>query len=219
MENKTKILIVEDEILIANFIFKMLQKEGFVNLEVAYDVKDAEQKFKSFQPEIILLDINLDGLNTGIELAFKKNEAAKIIYLTAQNDPETIQKAINTNPETYLTKPIKKSDVLVAIQLASFKNTKSYTIIKDGYDEIKLFLDDIIYIKSDNIYIEIYTISKKYVLRKSLDGFLKEIDKDMFCKTHRSYIINKNRITKKTSNSVFLNDIEIPISRSFNVKI
>lgn len=218
MENNSKILIVEDEVLIANFIEKMLQKEGFSNLEIANDIQTAETKFVTFRPDIILMDINLEGPNTGIELAAKKNDEAKIIYLTAQNDSETIKKAIATNPETYLTKPIKKSDVLAAIQLASFKNVKKYTIIKDGYDEVKLFHDDIIYIKSDNIYIDVITTSKKYTVRNSLDNFLKELNNDIFCKAHRSFIINKKKVTKKTTNTVFLSDIEIPISRNFKVK-
>lgn len=218
MKNDCKILIVEDEVLIANFILKMLQKEGFTNLEIANDVQTAKNKFITFCPDIVLLDINLEGPNTGIDLAYKRNEEAKIIYLTAQSDIETIQKAIATNPETYLTKPIKKSDVLAAIQLASFKNVKKYIIIKNGYEDVKLNHEDIIYITSDNNYLDIITSSKKYTIRNSLDSFLKELSNEMFCKAHRSFIINKKRITKKTKNSVFLNDIEIPISRNFNVK-
>lgn len=218
MEKNSKILIVEDEVLIANFIKKMLQKEGFSNLETANDIQTAETKFNSFRPDIILLDINLEDSNTGIDLAARKNEEAKIIYLTAQNDSETIQKAIATNPETYLTKPIKKSDLLAAIQLASFKSIKKYVIIKDGYDEVKIFHDDIIYIKSDNIYIDVITTFKKYTVRNSLDNFLKELNNDTFCKAHRSFIINKKRVTKKTTNAVFLSDIEIPISRNFEIK-
>lgn len=215
----SKILIVEDEVLIANFIEKMLQKEGFKHLEIANDIETAQTKFNTFRPDIILMDINLEGPNTGIDLATKKNQEAKIIYLTAQNDVETIKKAIATNPETYLTKPIKKSDVLAAIQLASFKNVKKYIVIKDGYDEIKLNHDDILYIKSDNTYVDIITTSKKYAIRNSLDSFLKELDNETFCKVHRSYIVNTSKITKKGSNAVFLGTIQIPISRNFVIKL
>jgi len=218
MGKNTKILIVEDEILIADYIFKMLEKEGFECLEVANDVQSAELKFKKFQPDIVLLDINVEGQNTGIELAKKKNEDAKIIYLTAQSDPETIRKAIATNPETYLTKPIKKSDVLAAIQLASFKNLKKYVIIKDGYNEVKLYYEDIVYIKSDNIYIDIYTKQQRYSIRQTLDSFLQELPND-FCKIHRSYVINKQLITKISGNFVFLRDIQLPLSRNCDLKL
>lgn len=218
MKNETKILIVEDEILIADFIHNMLLKEGFTKTEVVNDVQSALGKFKSFQPEIILMDINVEGQNTGIELVTKKNEHAKVIYITAQNDDETIQKAIATNPETYLTKPIKKFDLLAAIQLTTYRKAKKYTIIKDGYNKVRLHHDDIIYIKSENNYIDIITTTRKYTLRNTLDNFLSELNNDSFCKTHRSYIINKNKITKKKATSVFLNNIEIPISRSFQIE-
>lgn len=90
----SKILIVEDEVLIANFIEKMLQKEGFKHLEIANDIETAQTKFNTFRPDIILMDINLEGPNTGIDLATKKNQEAKIIYLTAQNDVETIKRPL-----------------------------------------------------------------------------------------------------------------------------
>ena len=124
MKNEIKILIVEDEILIADFIYNMLLKEGFTKVETVNDVQSALIKFKTFQPEIILMDINVEGQNTGIKLATQKNVQAKVIYITAQNDDETIQKAIATNPETYLTKPIKKFDLLAAIQLTTYRKAK-----------------------------------------------------------------------------------------------
>lgn len=217
MKHDIKILIVEDEILIADFIFDMLKKEKFCNIQVAHNISTTLHKFKTFQPEIVLMDINVEGENTGIELATKKNEDAKVIYITAQNDIETIEKAIATNPETYLTKPLKKADLLAAIQIASNKTTKKYTIIKDGYNKVKLTHDDIIYIKSENNYIDIFTTTRKYTLRNSLDNFLSELNNNIFCKTHRSYVVNKNKITKKTAQSVILCDIEIPVSRNYQI--
>lgn len=103
--------------------------------------------------------------------------------------------------------------------MASFKNVKKYIVIKDGYDEIKLNHDDILYIKSDNTYVDIITTSKKYAIRNSLDSFLKELDNETFCKVHRSYIVNTSKITKKGSNAVFLGTIQIPISRNFVIKL
>ncbi|MFV0566291.1 MAG: LytR/AlgR family response regulator transcription factor [Flavobacteriaceae bacterium] len=218
MNTAPKILIVEDEVLIADYIKTILQNENYSNVEMAHTIAQAQACINSFGPDIILLDINVEGPDTGIHLAAKNKGVAKIIYLTAQNDTETIQKAIATNPETYLTKPIKKADVLAAVQLASFKNIKKHIVIKDGYDDIKLYHDDIIYITSDKNYIDIVTVTQKYSLRNSLDNFLSELNNDGFCKTHRSFIINKKKITKKTANSVFLGTVEIPVSRNFQIE-
>lgn len=219
MNTEATILIVEDEVLIADYLMDMLQNEGFKTIEIAHNSVEALHLFKTFVPDIILLDINLDGQNSGINLAVQKNEKAKIIYITAQNDIETIQKAVATNPETYLTKPIKKPDLLAAIQLTSYKTEKKYSIIKDGYTEVKLLHNDILYIKSENNYIDIITELKKYTLRSSLDHFFEELNNTTFCKVHRSFIVNKAKITKKTKLTVFLNDIEIPISRSYKINL
>lgn len=214
MNKKVKILIVEDEVLIAEFICEMLQDEGFESVEVVHDCASALHYFEQFAPEILLLDINVEGKDTGIDLAKKRNPEAKIIYITAQNDEATMLKAIETSPENYLTKPIKKIDLIAAVKLASLKSIKESVQIKDGFKEVKILLNDILYVKSDGNYIDIQTVAKKYSIRQSLDSFLLELNSNMFCKIHRSYIVNKQKITVKTSTSVFIKAVEIPMSRN-----
>ena len=191
-----KILIVEDEIIISDFIFKMLNNSGFTNVKVANNSEDALFIINNFKPEILLLDINVEGKDSGIELAKKKNIEAKVIYITAQNDNATIQKAIATNPITYLTKPLKKTDLLAAIQLASFRTKTQSILIKDGFEEIKLSLDDLLFIKSDGNYIDIYTNTRKISIRESLEKFYEKLDENQFLRIHRSIIINQNKISK-----------------------
>lgn len=214
-----KILIVEDEIIISDFIFKMLNNSGFTNVKVANNSEDALFIINNFKPEILLLDINVEGKDSGIELAKKKNIEAKVIYITAQNDNATIQKAIATNPITYLTKPLKKTDLLAAIQLASFRTKTQSILIKDGFEEIKLSLDDLLFIKSDGNYIDIYTNTRKISIRESLEKFYEKLDENQFLRIHRSIIINQNKISKKTATSVFINTTELPISRNYKKNI
>ncbi len=212
-----KILIVEDEIFIADYLQEMLE----VSYEViqANTVTDAITALAKFQPDIVLMDINLEGNSEGIMLAQNQFSGKKIIFLTAQNDIKTIEKAIATNPETYLTKPIKKIDLLNAIKIIEFKNRKNTMSFKDGFDVVKLDLSSILYIKSDGNYVDIFTTSKKYSIRQSLDTILEKLETPLFKKVHRSYIVNTSKITKKKSTSVFINDIEIPISRNINLEL
>lgn len=214
-----KILIVEDEILIADYIKDILQEFNYTNITIANDSSSAIDAFSSFQPDLILLDINIDERYSGIELSKKKNEGAKIIYVTAQNDIQTIQKAIATLPESYITKPIKKIDLLTAIQLVEQKYKNKSISLKDGTDIIKVSFDDILFVKSDGNYIEIQTVLKKHVLRQSLDSFLLELNSDTFIKVHRSYIVNKNKISKKKATFILIEKYEIPISRSIDFNI
>jgi DNA-binding LytR/AlgR family response regulator len=212
-----KILIVEDEIIIAEYIKELLEEESFNNISMANNKEEALHLINHFLPEIILMDINLNGINSGIELA--KKAKAKVIYLTGQYDYELMNKALETNPESYLTKPIKRNDLIAAIQLC-IHHLKSNTItLKIGFETVKLNLNDILFIKSDDVYIDIQTTTKKHTIRKSLNAFLKELNNPNFVKIHRSYIINKSKITSKKATSIVIDNFEIPISRSKNLEL
>ena len=216
MSLNTKILIVEDEILIADFIADFLNKKGFSNIKMVHKPEVAVKFFQSFEPEIVLMDINLNGENAGIELAKNTNKDAAVIFLTGQNDEFLMNKALATNPETYLTKPIKEDDLMAAIKLVLLKKQLNSISIKDGYDFIKINHDAILFIKSDNNYIDIHTTSKKYSIRQSLEGFLEEISNSNFIRVHRSYIVNSSKIQKKTKSSLFVENHEIPFSKNYD---
>ena len=215
---KNKVLIVEDDVLIAEFLNDILIDENISFNQIAHTINDAKRGLKDFQPNIILLDINIDGHGTGLQIA-ELNKHAAVIYITAQEDAVTLKKAIATHPVSYLTKPVKKKDVLAAVQLASEKLKTDFIFVKDGAKEIKLFFDDIYYAKSDGNYIDVYTTTNKLALRNTLDNFLKELNRDNFCKPHRSYIINKDYISQKSSSFVIINNNKIPLSRKYTLSV
>lgn len=217
--HSTKILIVEDEIIIADYIGELLEKEGYNNLKIAYDIEEARAFYASFNPDLILLDININGENKGIDFSTEFELKSKVIFITAQNDTATINAAIKTKPHAYLTKPIKKNDLHVAIALAISKMTDTSVIIKDGYTDVKLSYDEILYVKSDGNYIDIFTQQQKYTIRKSLESFHSELDKQLFQQIHRSIVVNTSKITEKKSNALYINNIELPMSRSFKIAL
>ena len=169
-----------------------------------------------FNPDIILLDINLQGKQNGIEWAKEQEINSQIIFITGQIEKETMLKAFQVNPVTYLTKPVKKTDLIAAIELAKIKNKINYVIIKNGFDEVKVNFDDILFLKSDKNYIDIQLTNKIITIRNTLDNFYKELDADVFCRIHRSYVVNKSKVTQKKSSSILIKDYELPISRNFS---
>lgn len=214
-----KILIVEDEILIADYIMELLHEENFNKIEMAHEKEEAFHKMNSFLPDIILMDINLNGQNSGIELAKLKNENARIIFLTGQYDHVLMSKALKSNPESYLTKPIRKNDLFAAIQLAVLKSELKTITIKDGINAVKVKLDTILFVKSDSNYIDIITKTKKYTIRMGLNAFLDEAKNPNFIRVHRSYVVNKTKVTKFKTSTVFIDNHEIPISRGLNLEL
>ena len=215
MPKKTKILIVEDEIIIADYIFNILSKEGYANIRLAHKTHTALEAIKTFEPEIILMDINLSGVNDGIELAKSVVGIAKIIFITGQYDEKLMTAALATSPESYLTKPIKKEQLIAAVKLVDIKNNANKVMIKEGYDTIVIKHEEILYLKSDNNYIDVYTTTKKYSLRTSLDKFTESFLNHHFVRIHRSYVVNKTKVDKKTVKSIFIGEIEIPYTKKY----
>jgi len=216
MNKNIKVLIVEDEVLIADFIEEILNDSNYFNIEVSYNYEDALIKMHHFNPDVILLDINLNGFQSGIELSVKKNLNASVIFLTAQYDNNTIQKALLTTPDSYLTKPIKKADVLAAINLAMLKKEPLTFTFKDGHNQVYLNYNEILYFSADGNYLHVHTNAKKYTIRRSLTNILQDLSGDIFKQVHRSYIVNSHKITRKSKGKVFLNDKEVPISRKYD---
>jgi two-component system response regulator LytT len=210
-----KILIVEDQILIVNHIKNILNDNDINNIELAFSTNEATEKLNVHNPDIILLDINLHGKDTGIHWAKEFVKNSQIIFITGQTEKETMLKAFDVNPITYLTKPVKESDLIAAIELAKRKSKNNYIVVKNGFDEVKVNFDEILFLKSDKNYVDIQLTNKTITIRNTLDNFYKELDSDLFCRVHRSYVVNKSKVTQKKSSSIQVNNFELPISRNF----
>lgn len=211
----TKILIVEDSLFIAEHIYEMLHEEHFKMLKIAKNKQSAIVEMATFKPDIILMDINLRGENSGIELSKEKNENATVIFITGQNDFSLMNEALKTNPHSYLTKPVKKVDVLASINLAILKKQQQSFSFKDGYDRVTLEHSSILYIEAVGNYVDVVTLSRKHTLRQSLSTIMEEFPDDVFKQTHRSYFVNKSKVQRVTATFIVVNDIEIPLSRTF----
>ncbi len=218
MNSKIKILIVEDKVLISEFIKEILLSFNYSYVKLAHNKKEALLLLSNFLPDFVLLDIRMKGELDGIEIANEINDKYKIpfIFISAHSDKEIIAKAIDTKPSGYITKPIKELDVYAAIQLVQQKTVFDkdvFLLIKIGYENIKLFFDEILFIKSDDNYIHIFTTDAKHTIRNTLEWFIEKAPNNYFHRTHRSYLVNKSKITKTKAKSVFIGDIEIPVSR------
>lgn len=214
-----KVLIVEDEILIAEDLKDNLKKFGITKIRMVHDKEDAMLEIRTWKPDVLLLDIRLEKDTEGIDIGeyLMKNNPIPFIYITAHSDVELIKKIVKTNPAGYITKPFKKSDLYAAISLIAedLKKSSSKSInIKDGYNTVRLSIDQIIYVESDGNYINVQCENKKYALRQSLESLAQDLDEDQFFRIHRSYLININKIEKYSSKDVTVGGYDLPLSRS-----
>ncbi|MCK8495373.1 sigma 54-interacting transcriptional regulator [Spirosoma sp. RP8] len=120
------LLIVEDEFLIANDLRRILTKGGYQIDGIAGSVEEAKGQIAGKRPDIVLLDIFLDGHETGIDLAHWLNkQAIPFVFLSANLTDGLLEEAKVTQPFGFLTKPFREKDVLSTLEIARYRYAHS----------------------------------------------------------------------------------------------
>lgn len=215
-----KILIVEDEVLIAEDIKDYLLSFGYTDIYMVHNKHQALQAIEQLSPDLVFLDLHLQLPTDGIEIArdLDKRKNIPYIFITANADLLIVQAATHTNAAAYITKPFKETDLFAAIQIALKPidtNDAKYLIVKDSYTTLRILHNDILFIQSNGNYIDIHTQKEKIVSRQSLDWAETNLPDHQFVRVHRFYIINIRLVQRTTARLVFINDTEIPISRTY----
>lgn len=131
MKESLNILVVEDDILIGRLIEKHLRESGHRVLDIIHNSEIALDKIHNLKPDLILLDINIEGTRDGIEigLIIKEKYNIPFIFLSALSDPGTLNRAREAQPCAYLVKPYKAKDLYtsITIGLFNFRNRQQDT--------------------------------------------------------------------------------------------
>lgn len=195
MENEISILVIEDEVLIAETIRMMLEDFGYHISAVCYDYDTALQAIKGAEFDLVLTDINLgEGIDQrsgfGLMAELNKEKGIPFIFLTAFDDRDTIRKAANLHPSAYLTKPVNASNMYASIQIAveNFKNQHApapggniacpdFFYVKLGKRVLKIVWGDVYYLEAVKNYVVIKTAEYQagLVIRSSLSRILEEM--------------------------------------------
>lgn len=117
-----KVLVVEDENIVALEIKGRLKKLGYIVPGVASTGEDAINKAEALSPDLVLMDIMLKGEIDGIEAAryIREKMDIPIIYLTAYADEQTLERAKSTAPYGYILKPFGENDLRTTIEIALY---------------------------------------------------------------------------------------------------
>ncbi|MCR4438169.1 MAG: response regulator [bacterium] len=120
MDGKPKILVVEDEQIVALDMKGMLQRLGYVVTGLAATGEQAIDKAGLTRPDLVLMDIKLRGDMDGVQAAqeIKARYGIPVIYLTANTDQETYERAMATGPAGYLQKPFELQVLAAALAKA-----------------------------------------------------------------------------------------------------
>lgn len=240
MEQPIKILIVEDNVIIADDMQSMLEEIGYEIVDNVIVYEQAEEVLKNKHVDLVLIDIILASDKTGIDLGkhIRKNYNIPFIFVTSNSDRATVENAKTVQPNGYLVKPFEQQDLYTSIEIAlsnfdySEKSSgaehsstedqpMSNSVLKDSIFVKKQHLyyriqfEDIQFIKADNVYLEVNTIDKKFLVRSPLKNYLEKLPKDKFYRAHKSYIVNVDHIDAINSKDIMINNTLIPISKDF----
>lgn len=194
---KPKILIVEDELLIAKDLSIILEKEGYLTRFGITNVNEAIQAIVEDEFVLVLIDVNLSNNSDGVELGsyLLKKDTLPFIYITSHSDNVTLDRVKDTRPHGIVIKPFKSIDVksTVSIVLSNFKH-KHIDVFRNEeefkVDEVPFILKNVIQYINDNITKKIEIQQLTEMTKWSHHHFIRTFAKYMN-QTPYQYILNK----------------------------
>lgn len=223
-----KCVIVDDEELARNLMINHLsQLPDFELVAACESAIHASEVLKKNQIDLLFLDIEMPVLR-GTD--FYKNLLHKpsVIFTTAYR--EYAVDGFDLDAVDYLLKPITFARFFKAIQKfrdskTGFPKKEEVTTVKDEFifirkdrRQVKVYFDDILYVSSVKDYIKIHLVDDNHLIKYSITSFREVLD-SRFLRTHRSYIVNKDKITAYTKQDVEIGQIEIPIGESYKSQV
>jgi DNA-binding LytR/AlgR family response regulator len=244
MNEFVKILIVEDEMIIAADISMMLSGLGYEITGIIPRGEDALKSMEATLPDLVLMDIALKGALDGVETAriIGQTSQTPIIFLTANADDATFARAKETLPYAFISKPFQASDLQRAIELALARLAEEHSgqalvhiggspespyilsdriFVRHKGKMIKIFLQDILFAKAERSYCKIHTSGAEYLMSLPLGALEKKLASNAFLRIHRSHIINVAKIDAIGEQFAYVSigKITLPVSEPYQAAL
>jgi two-component system, response regulator PdtaR len=224
--NAVKVLVVEDHRIIARDITNLLTDWHYNVVGCATTSEQALSLYHTHKPDLALIDISLASDSDGIALAQTINRLQPIpfVYLTAQADKQTVERAKMTQPAAYLLKPFEERSLQISLELAlsnfcnrshiepkiigkndiaahevklgadSILNCNGAIFIKQNYRFVKFERDSLLVIEAAHNYTYLCTSEHRFIIRLSMASILEKLACPSLVRIHRSFAVNINHI-------------------------
>ncbi len=236
------ILLVEDDPIISAGLAMNLEKMGYQVPEIFARGEDVPAFVRRSPPDLILLDIQLEGDWDGIRLAQEleaEPHAPPIIFLTANADAAHFERAKKTHAVAFLSKPYNIHTLQFAIEQAlqkaavplpapetelektadsappDFILLKDRVFLKVKDRLVKIMLEDIWYLEAESNYSRVWTSHKEYLLSATLKKLENGLPPSLFVRVHRSFLVNISKIDEISEGFVYLGIKQVPLARGF----
>ncbi|GAB5410686.1 MAG: LytTR family DNA-binding domain-containing protein [Balneolaceae bacterium] len=219
--------IIDDEPLAIEVIESHVSKIDGLEVKATFqNAVKAFQELRKSKVDVLFLDIQMPRL-TGIEFLRTLKNPPKVIFTTAYR--EYALEGFELDVVDYLLKPISFDRFLKAIdkvfdstetissikQQGHFEDDLHYVFVPSDKKNVKVCLDEILYIESKRDFISIKTESKEVNTYQTITYMEERLPENQFVRVHRSFIINLNKIESWSNNEIELKDTSIPIGRTY----
>lgn len=221
-----KILIVEDELITANDIKETLEKAGHEIIAITQSSKEAISILKHSLPDLALIDITLedstlDGIDTAKALLMETK--IPIIYLTANSETPTVQRAAETYPAAYLLKPFRHKELAIQVELAyhNYQGNKGLTanpLISESLyfpfegGHVRIKKSNVLYIKAEGSYVMIFEVNSERLFAMNLGYLVQFFSTPNFYRLSRSYLVNLDYVERIENSQLVIQGAIVPFS-------
>lgn len=232
MESAVRILVVEDEMIIAAKVGMFLSELGYEVTGMLPGAEEALAHLESQLPDFALLDIQLGGPMDGIALAHEMRQKYQlpVIFLTANADDATFERAKAAQPFAFLQKPFRKMELKRTLELAIARmagNEVEATEKENEHDGycledrifirhndkmVKVMFADILHVAADRSYCRVVTTQKEYLLSMPMKRLEDKLPETAFQRVHRSHIVNLLRVEAVSDGMVIIGNESLPLS-------
>jgi DNA-binding LytR/AlgR family response regulator len=218
-----------------------LLRLGYVLAGIARTADEAEELFSELQPDLVLLDVHLDGPRDGIDTAaaLMRQRRVPLIFITAFPDNHTFARARQVGPFAFLGKPYNEPLLGHSIELAlqHFAGEKSLApqadtgtgelpegtvllggvFVREQRRYVKVPFGQLLVLEADSGYTHLLTASRKFTVRLGLAELLARLPAQMFRQVHRSFVVQVAAIEAldPRSNTVQVGEHIVPVGRSY----
>lgn len=211
-------IAIDDEPIALDIIKSHASKVPFLDLKRTFVNAFEGLTFLKTEPvDLIFLDINMPDL-TGLDFAQVVGNKSQIVFTTAY--PEYALQGFELSALDYLLKPIGFGRFMQAAnkayeRLSGDTKKSPYVFVKDGYDWVRINLDELQYVESDGNYLTFQETGKKTLTRMTIGEATEMLPKDQFMRVHKSYIIALDRIEKIERHQLNIGKVQVPLGGNY----
>ncbi|MGN6438360.1 MAG: LytR/AlgR family response regulator transcription factor [Agriterribacter sp.] len=217
-------IAIDDEPIALEVVKSLSAKVPFIDLIACFtNAFDALAFVKNEKIDLIFLDIKMPDI-TGIDWLKSVSRPPMVIFTTAYS--EHAVESFELDAVDYLLKPFSLARFLKAAnkayELHRLKNHQPETgnpqtvFIKSGYEQIKVDMNDILYVQSAGNYLHFILTNQKILSRLTMNEAEEMLSPDRFTRIHRSYIVANEKVTRIDKSFVWINDISLPIGAGYS---